>query len=460
MWGLDWTSADSAASGLVRYFVKFQSLLRPKNKDTSDYGLQMLKGYLLLETERTYANIDRKINGADHKNGQNLQQYMSDSPWESSPVFETVQQEIKETPALHGGSLNFDETADECAGLRKAGASRQYLGREGKMDVGQVVVLGSYYRDGQWLLTDAELFLPEPWFDEPHKKQWKRLHIPPQSVFRTKVEIAASQFEKAVQRGLPFNNVGCDSMYGRSIGFRRLVAGHGKHYMACIPNDSKVWLSDPTQDPGKEGVLVRQLPATMLFEPIETRQGERGTLTHDHAFLTVWTKQEVPKLATAAKTTLFHEEVLVVRKEHDGKTSFAFSNYPPTEKLAMAKARAERYFVERTIQDCKSELGFDELQAIKYTALMHTLALCSIALLYMADMKMQFRQKFQHGETVQKQFPDLKTLPDLSLSNVKELLKAAFPLPQLSKEQAVDLVVEHLFGRTRSTQSRQKKKKS
>lgn len=338
MWGLDWTSADSAASGLLRYFVKFQSLLRPKNKDTSDYGLQMLKGYLLLETERTYANIDRKINGADHKNGQNLQQYMSDSPRESSPVFETVQQEIKETPALHGGRLNFDETADECADLSKAGASRQYLGREGKTDVGQVVVLGSYYRDGQWLLVDAELFLPEPWFDAPHKKQWKRLHIPPQSVFRTKVEIAASQFVKAVQHGLPFNNVGCDTMYGRTIGFRRLVAGHGKRYMACIPNNSKVWLSDP--------------------------------------------------------------------------------------------------------------------------ALMHTLALCSIALLYMADMKMQFRQKFQHGETVQKQFPDLQTLPDLSLSNVKELLKAAFPLPQLSKEQAVDLVVEHLFGRTRSTQSRQKKKKS
>jgi DDE superfamily endonuclease len=441
-------------------FTKYQHHLRPRNKDTSGYGLQMLKGYLLLDSERNYANIDRKLNGDHHKDGQNLQHYMSDSPWESEPVFRDVQQDIRAMPFLQGGTLNFDETADECAGTKKAGASRQYLGREGKTDLGQVVVLGSYYKDGHWLLTDAELFLPEEWFDPVHKKQWGRLHIPPGRAFRTKVEMARQQFVRAVGQGLPFTTVGYDSLYGRDVAFRRLAVEHGKHYMACVPSDSQVWLEDPAEDPNAERALAKGLLPRLTFEAIETRQGERGALTHEYAFLKVWTQQKLPKSKDAPLGYVFHPETLVVRKEHDGKTSFAFSDYQPDEKLPMARSRAERYFVERTIQDCKSELGFDELQALKYRALMHTLALCSVALLYMAGLKMKLRQNQCTIEKAQVQFPDVQKLPDLSLSNVKELLKATFPLPTLNKKQAVNLVIEHLFRRTRSTQSRQKKNSS
>ena len=149
----------------------------------------MLKGYLLLDCDRTYANIDRKINGKDHKKGQNLQQYMSDSPWDSSAVFKQAQEDIKSRPFLGGGTLNFDETGDECSGPKKAGAARQHIGRSGKVDMGQVVVLGSFYRDGYWLLTDADLFLPKQWFEAPLKKEWKRLHIPSDRTFKSKVEI-------------------------------------------------------------------------------------------------------------------------------------------------------------------------------------------------------------------------------------------------------------------------------
>lgn len=51
---------------------------------------------------------------------------------------------------------------------------------------------------------------------------------------------------------------------------------------------------------------------------------------------------------------------------------------------------------------------------------------------------------------------DIEQLPDLSLSNVKELLRAVMPLPQLSKQQACDLVALQLFKRSISTQSRWK----
>jgi hypothetical protein len=44
-------------------------------------------------------------------------------------------------------------------------------------------------------------------------------------------------------------------------------------------------------------------------------------------------------------------------------------------------------------------------------------------------------------------------LPALSVANLRTLLQAAMPLPQLSLKQAMALVVEHLDNRTRSRRS-------
>jgi hypothetical protein len=51
---------------------------------------------------------------------------------------------------------------------------------------------------------------------------------------------------------------------------------------------------------------------------------------------------------------------------------------------------------------------------------------------------------------------ELKALPALSVANVRELLLAAMPLPQLSSSQATRLVVKHLVNRSRSIRSRHK----
>ena len=45
-------------------------------------------------------------------------------------------------------------------------------------------------------------------------------------------------------------------------------------------------------------------------------------------------------------------------------------------------------------------------------------------------------------------------LPALSVANVRALLRAAMPLPQLSPAEAAALVVKHLDNRTRSRSSR------
>ena len=49
---------------------------------------------------------------------------------------------------------------------------------------------------------------------------------------------------------------------------------------------------------------------------------------------------------------------------------------------------------------------------------------------------------------------EVEVLPALSTANVRELMKAVLPLPQLSTDQARHLVAKHLVNRSRSTASR------
>jgi hypothetical protein len=49
---------------------------------------------------------------------------------------------------------------------------------------------------------------------------------------------------------------------------------------------------------------------------------------------------------------------------------------------------------------------------------------------------------------------EVEILPALSTANVRELLKAVLPVPQLTPQQATELVITHLIHRARSTSSR------
>jgi len=201
---------------------------------------------------------------------------------------------------------------------------------------------------------------------------------------------------------------------------------------------------------------VNELVAQASFEPVHIRDAERGSLVYEYAFVPVWTvNKDAPADERKAGT-----ELLVLRKEPDGSTSYALTNanLQTVSKRSMAVQRAERYFIERTIQDSKSELGWDELQARKYPAYMHSLAICAVALMFMAQVKLAQRPLYDKPEKVKRE-TQLNRLPDISLANVKELMRSVMPLPELTKKQARQKVIQTLFDRTLSTASRIRKQK-
>lgn len=474
-WGLPAEAVEDLAERLWRVWLRFRECFRTQTRDTGEYAWVYLRGLLTLEADRNFANIARRVVDLDD-DGQNLQQFMSDSPWSAQAVFDQIQAEICRRPwiksragsELSGGILTLDESGVRRYGDQSAGAARQYLGREGKVDLGQVGVAVGYYQQGIWTMVDAELYLPEIWFDEAHASLRQRWHIPPDRTFLTKPQLGLLMIRRAKAHRLPFAIVGCDSLYGRDGQFRAELATEEVLYMAEVPEDTLVYLEKPLvgvpqTPPGKKGprfshwrvlnairpVEVCTLVAhpDLVLQRMEIRHTERGLLAYECAARRVWT------ITPAGQV---REEWFLLRQEHDGTWSFALSNAPADTPLAqLARWRCGRYFAERIFEDAKSEGGWDELVARKYRSWVHHTALDALALWFVAETKLDWAQAHPRDSELVKQL-EVAVLPALSMANVRELLQAVLPLKQLSPKQATRLVIKHLVHRSRSTRSRLK----
>jgi SRSO17 transposase len=420
-----------------------------------------------MKTGRNFANIARRVVNPE-EDGQNLQQFMSDSPWEAQAVIRQVQREIANTSGLQqGGVLLLDESADEKAGPKSAGAGRQHNGRLGKIEMSQVGVFLAFYKEVVWTWVDGELFLPKHWFTPEMARARKRVGVPEERPFATKIELGWQMIQRVQAQGLPFEAVACDDLYGRSGWLRHQMDQADILYMAEVPEDTQVYLTQPDfrvppHIPGQVGRFPTRPKILSADPPVEARQlitfldihfqrflvrtTERGELDDRFAMHRIWTIRE-EELA---------EEWLIIRHEDDQRYTYALSNAPAdTTPERLAWLKCVRHFVERTNQDAKSETGWDELQAQKYRAWEHHLAMTIMATWFIAQTKFDWANTYARDPQLAREL-ELKALPALSVANVRELLQATMPLPQLSPDQATQLVVKHLVNRSRSTRSRHK----
>jgi SRSO17 transposase len=179
---------------LYAFWEWFRGGFKTQARDGSAYAYHYLSGLLRMDSQRHFAGISREVGIS----GQNLQHFMSESPWSGPAVRRRVQEEPKATPQLTtGGVLLIDESADEKAGAKSAGAGRQYNGHLGKVEMSQVAVLLSYLHlrvaQGFWSWIEGVLFLPEGWLGDNPQKLRQRLGVPQEVSFKTKVERAADR---------------------------------------------------------------------------------------------------------------------------------------------------------------------------------------------------------------------------------------------------------------------------
>lgn len=452
---------EGLGNRLERFWRYYGQSTRTKTGGTSPYGLGYIQGLLRMKARRNMAEIAREAEVAE----QNMQHFISNSPWSGRKMIEQVQQSISERPEMAGGVLILDESADEKSGEHSAGASRQHNGRLGKIEQSQVGVYLGYAKGLIWTLVDAELFLPERWFNTSYADQRQKAEIPAERRrFQTKVELGWEMIERVQAAGLPFAAVAFDSLYGRSFWLREQCDQAGIEYYADVPANQGVYLAYPelefeltkTGKPTQKFNVVGQeaFKASDLAQLSETewetlclRPNERGMLQADFARYRVW--------VVSTKGTV-REETLLIKREAKAMRYSLSNAAQNTPLFTLAQRKTQRYFVERSLQDAKSELGMDEFQAIKYRAWQHHTALTLLASWFIAETRLDWQQEHPRDPNLVDEY-ETDVLPALSVANVRELLRATLPLRQLSPEEAANLVVQHLDNRTHSQQSRLKK---
>lgn len=314
---------------------------------------------------------------------QNLQQFISDSPWESGPVWKWIADEVGNL--LTGPAprmLLIDESSFPKKGNRSAGVARQYCGRLGKTENCQVGVFSALCQDGQALLTGARLYLPDEWTEDDERCEMAG--IPEEDrTFATKNELAWELIQEADANGLKFDWVGADSAYGRDQDLMLKIAGMGKTFVMDVETTQLVWQVKPkgTKRPAavaKSGACK----VSSIWERnsekavrIALRRAENGTVSVDFWATRVWIW---PK---ANETPL--EVWLLMSRRANGEMKYSLCNAPkgtPLEELATRQG--QRYFVERVFEDAKSQLGMGEYQVRKWRAWHHHMALVGMAMAF------------------------------------------------------------------------------
>jgi SRSO17 transposase len=459
-WGLSPELIATLGERLQCFWQSFRSAFKTRTHDRSAHALAYVSGLLRMKTDRNMAEIARQT----EINEQSMQHFMSASPWSHRAVIEQVQAAVCARDELAGGVLILDESADAKAGEMSAGAGRQHNGRLGKIDQCQVGVFATYVHGSHWSWVDGALFLPQAWFAESHARQRAKAEIPAERVFQTKPQLAWELIEQAQQADVPFVAVTFDSLYGRSAWLRDQCHAARIEYYGDVPRNERVYLDKPQVDwpLTKRGVPSKKHRVTgsvytveqvandpeTVWETITLRPNARGMLVADFARRTVWTVRSDGRVVC---------ETLLIRRDPQ-QITYSLSNADPALPLAtLAQRKSARYFVERSIQDAKSELGWDEFQAIKYRAWQHQLALTILASWFIAETRLDWQRDHPPAPDLLNDY-EMDELPSLSVANVRLMLRAAMPLPQLTPERAAELVVKHLNNRTRSRRSRLKQR--
>lgn len=439
-------SFETLAQELYTFIDEYTDVFTSRTHSTVEKAKQYVSG--LFQAEKS--NIEKMSEAVKESNHQNLNHFISQSPWEADALMtrvgHDVEQELQTVAQRTGQPLCYivDESGWRKQGLESVGVARQYLGSLGKVDNGQVAVFGSLVCDTERSLINTRLFLPECWTTDAARCD--KAGIPPEArSFKTKPMLALEMIREDRQRGRQFEWVGGDGLYGHDSKFRYGLADDGERYLVDIHADDSVYLSPPHpvipkrqgnrgRHPTRYQVDEKEEPSVEVRHIVEESQasewkqfiyrvGTKGAYRRQVLVKTVWTwngEEATPR-----------QELLLISRAVDGSDlKYSLSNFTldgqPLSWCELLRRQMQRYWVERSLEDAKSEVGMDEYQVRIWRAWHHHIALTILALLFL------LQQRVRHQ----------KEIPLLSCSDVRWILTHTLPKKATTVHDILELIKE------------------
>jgi len=365
-----------------------------------------LQGLMLDGERKSIQPLAQRVNvpGWHGDTMQALQQFVNQSPWDEQAVLRTYRRLLAASLAEAAGVIVIDDTGFAKKGRHSAGVARQYSGTLGKTDNCQVAVSLHYAAPrGDYPLA-LRLFLPETWTSQPERMQAVRVpaetHVP-----CTKGEIALDLLDQVRAEGLAHQAVVADAGYGLSVDFRRGLEDRHEQYVVGIAGKEAVfseppaWAVGPDTQRGRpptrryvaadtpQPVAVKQLAEHLERTPLSWRQGTKGPLHAEFAWVRVWpahrwqhgrAADDLPDLESEARW-------LLVEWRTDGSIRYALSNLPAETPLEHAvELWKSRWHVEQGYQQLKEELGLDHFEGRSWPGFHHHATMCFLAYGFLA----------------------------------------------------------------------------
>lgn len=410
------------------YTEHFQSY----RHDVSDKARQYACGLMQAGSRK---NMDRMAEVVPESKSRNLQQFLTHSKWDHKEVIDHVAQDVDSLLGdVRHACFLIDESGFVKQGKGSVGVSRQWLGRLGKVDNGQVAVFGALANGPYVAPVGVRLYLPQQWVNDP--KRCRGAGIPEEERrFRRKSELALELVQHAREKGLRYGWVGADAGYGKGPGFCFALDEIGETFCVDLHSDFRVYLKDPEPylpekvtnfgrpftkyRSDQKGIEVRDLvkafPA-QRWKKVTLRKTTRGVLRVriGRCKVYIWDgNSDKVKLWTLIVTQSLGD---------NPDTKISLSNAPKHTNLKrLGWMQRQRFWIERTFEDAKSECGMADYQVRKWSAWHHHMALVMMAMLFMLSERMYHKD----------------TYPLLSCADIEDLLSHFLPRRDVSEEEVI-----------------------
>jgi SRSO17 transposase len=293
-------------------------------------------------------------------------------------------------------------------------------------------VLGALGCGQDVTLVDYRLYLPESWTTD--EKRLNRAKVPEgEREFYTKPELALKIVDTAVANELQFGWVGMDSLYGANKQLLKALEDKGLQYLADVRSNQKFYCQDSSGAVHEKRVdKIWRDYAPSLAQNVSFRNATKGTL-----------KAQVLVIALCDKHAIANGRSLVISCDGTEAIKYSLTNAQGSLR-ELCYRQHQRYWIERAIQEAKSEVGMAQYQVRGWFGWHQHIAMVTLAMLFALQQKVAYRH----------------CVPLLSTHDIVELLSYYLPSKKNSEEEIFKQMALRHTARLKSIEHHYRKRLS